>query len=339
MKAVGYDKAGPIDAPDALVDFDAPDPEMGPRDLLVEVKAVSVNPVDWKVRTLFEPTAETRSGPARILGWDAAGVVQAVGADVDGFAVGDRVFYAGDLTRPGSNAERQAVDHRIVGKAPASLSFAEAAALPLTTITAWEALFDRLRLESSGAGPLLIVGAGGGVGSIAIQLARALTDATVIATASRPETQAWVSELGAHQVLDHAQAWGPQLSAMAPDGVSAVLATNGTDEHLDAIVESLRPQGKLALIDDPKAFDIAKLKLKSLSLHWEFMFTRSMFGTADISEQGRLLGRVAEMVDAGRLRTTLAEIFGRIDAATLTRAHAFLESGRARGKIVLEARA
>ncbi len=338
MKAVGYAQAGPIDAPNALIDYAAPEPEVGARDLLVAVKAVSVNPVDWKVRAHFAPTEETRSGQARILGWDAAGVVEAVGPETTRFKPGDRVYYAGALNRPGSNAARQAVDERLVGRMPRTLSFAEAAALPLTTITAWEALFDRLALPAEGAGALLIVGAGGGVGSIAIQLARALTDATIVATAGRAETADWVRSLGAQHVADHSGDLAAEIArAVGPAGVDAALAANGTDDHLAAIVDAMRPQGALALIDDPQRFDVMALKPKSLSLHWEFMFTRSLFQTPDMDAQGALLDQTAAMIEAGRVRSTLASVFGPIDAATLTRAHAFLETGRARGKIVLEA--
>lgn len=333
MRAYGHTRPAPLDADDAIVEIDAPEPEPGPDDLLVEVRAVSVNPVDWKVRAGLGP-----DGPFRILGWDAAGVVRAVGPRVEGFAPGDAVYYAGDLARPGSNAERQAVDHRIAARMPATLSFAEAAALPLTAITAWEMLFDRLGIaEGGGAGErLLVVGAGGGVGSIAIQIARALTGLEVIATASRPETEAWVRELGAQHVVSHDGPFADAVRAIAPEGVHHVLSANGTDRNLDQIVAALRPQGRLGLIDDPETFDIMKLKTKAISLHWEFMFARPMHRTPDMAEQGRLLARVAALVDAGRVRTTVGAHLGRLSVETLREAHRLLESGRTRGKLVLD---
>ncbi len=332
MRAVGQKVAGPLDAPDALVDFEAPEPEPGPSDLLVAVKAISVNPVDYKVRSKTPPPG----GGARILGWDAAGVVLEAGPETEGFKPGDRVFYAGDLERPGSNAERQAVDWRIVGRAPETLDFADAAALPLTAITAWEMLFDRLGVAEGDGGTLLMIGAGGGVGSIATQIARALTDLTVIATAGRPETVDWLRALGAHHVIDHAQPLAAQARAIAPDGVDMAFAINGTEEHFAEIVEALRPQGRFGLIDDPAALDVKALKRKSLSLHWEFMFTRPMFACPDMAAQGALLNRVAALVDAGAIRSTRAETLGRMSAETLLRAHGALERREARGKLVLE---
>ena len=330
MKAVVRHAPLPIDDPASLQDTTLPDPGPGPRDLLVRVEAVSVNPVDTKVR---------RNAPAdgpKVLGWDAAGVVEAVGADVTLFQPGDRVWYAGDLTRPGSNAERQVVDARIAGRMPATLDFAQAAALPLTAITAWELLFDRLSVEADTTGTLLVVGAAGGVGSILVQLARQLTRLTVVGTASRPETREWVRGLGAHHVIDHARPLTEGLKAAGVPSVAYVASLTHTDAHYAEIVAALAPQGKLALIDDPAApLDLMALKRKSASIHWEFMFTRSMFQTPDIQAQHDLLQRVAALVDAGTLRTTVGERFGTINAANLRRAHALLESGRARGKIVL----
>jgi NADPH:quinone reductase len=335
MRAVGYRKSLPITDPEALVDCDLPQPVPGPRDLLVKVEAVSVNPVDTKVRRRAEP----EEGGVKVLGWDAAGTVVAAGADVAGFAAGDAVYYAGDLTRPGTNAAYHCVDARIVGHKPASLDWAQAAALPLTAITAWETLFDRLDAGKPvpGAAPaILIVGGAGGVGSVAIQLARELTDLTVIATASRPETAQWCRDLGAHHVVDHSRPLAAEVAALGLGAPGLVFSTTNTDAHLAAIVDLIAPQGRLALIDDPERLDVGLLKRKSLSLHWEFMFTRSMFATADIAAQGALLDEVARLVDSGRLRTTLGEHYGRIDAANLRRAHALIESGRAKGKIVLE---
>ena len=335
MKAVAYYHSLPIQDPLALQDIELPEPIAGPRDLLVEVKAISVNPVDTKVRENVQPDA----GTAKVLGWDVAGVVKAVGSDVSLFKVGDKVFYAGSIARAGANSERHVVDERIVGHMPKSLGFAEAAALPLTAITAWELLFERLAIAQGQTDlqqSLLIVGAAGGVGSILTQLASQLTALKVIGSASRPDTQAWVRELGADVIVDHSQPLSAELKRQGIDTVTHVASLTQTDQHLDQLVEALAPQGKLALIDDPKALDITKLKRKSLSLHWEFMYTRSLFQTQDMVEQHHLLNRVAELIDAGTLRTTVGEHFGAINASNLRRAHALLESGKAKGKIVLE---
>ncbi len=336
MKAIAYYASLPADRTDALQDVELPAPTPGPRDLLVEVKAISVNPVDTKIRRNVAP----ENGEAKVLGWDAAGIVKAVGSDVSLFQPGDRVYYAGAIHRAGANSELHVVDERIVGHMPTSLPFAEAAALPLTAITAWEMLFDRLQVPQGEADlgqRLLIVGGAGGVGSILIQLARQLTGLTVIATASRPETQAWISELGAHHVIDHSQPLTEELKRIGIDQVTHVASLTQTDQHFDQLIEALAPQGRLALIDDPATpLDVMKLKRKCLSLHWELMFTRSLFETADMIEQHGLLERVAELVDAGTLKTTLGEHYGVINAANLRRAHARLESGTARGKLVLE---
>ena len=335
MKAVAYYNSLPIHDPLALQDIQLPEPVAGPRDLLVEVKAISVNPVDTKVRQNVQPEADA----AKVLGWDVAGVVKAVGSDVSLFKVGDTVFYAGSIARAGANSERHVVDERIVGHMPKSLDFAQAAALPLTAITAWELLFERLGVtegKTDEQQSLLIVGAAGGVGSILTQLARQLTALKVIGSASRAETKPWVRELGADVVVDHSQALSEELKRHGINTVTHVASLTQTDQHLDQLVEALAPQGKLALIDDPKALDITKLKRKSLSLHWEFMYTRSLFETADMIEQHHLLNRVADLIDAGTLRTTVGEHFGTINAANLRRAHALLESGKSKGKIVLE---
>jgi zinc-binding alcohol dehydrogenase family protein len=334
MKAIGYEHSHPIDHPDALIDIDLPEPTAHGRDLLVDVHAISVNPVDTKVRRGVSPKA----GEARVLGWDAAGIVRAVGDQVTLFKPGDRVMYAGSLLRPGTNSERHLVDERIVGRAPDSLDFDAAAALPLTAITAWEMLFERLQIpqdKTAKSGTLLIVGAAGGVGSIMLQLARKLTNWTIIATASRPETRQWVTDLGAHHVIDHGLPLSQELQRIGIAQVDCVASLTHTDLHLVEIVACLVPQGKLALIDDPEALDVKLLKTKSISLHWELMFTRSMFETADMIEQHLLLDRVAQLIDDGVLRSTVTERFGTINAANLRRAHALLESGTARGKIVL----
>jgi NADPH2:quinone reductase len=335
MRAIGYTTSLPIDDPQSLVDLDLPKPEATGRDLLVEVKAVSVNPVDTKIR---QRRADPDGAP-QVLGWDAAGTVVAVGDAVTGFAVGDAVFYAGAIDRPGTNAEYHVVDDRIVGHKPQSLDWAQAAALPLTSITAWETLFDRLDVRKpvpGAANAILIIGGAGGVGSIAIQLARQLTDLTVIATASRDETRGWVEDLGAHHVIDHRKPLADQVAALGLGAPGFVFSTTHTDEHVAEIATLIAPQGRLALIDDPDTLDISPLKQKSISVHWELMYTRSLFQTADMAEQGRILDEVARLVDAGTVKTTLAENFGRIDAANLRKAHARIESHTAKGKIVLE---
>jgi zinc-binding alcohol dehydrogenase family protein len=334
MKAIGYRQNLPVDQAHALEDLELPAPTPGARDLLVRVKAVSVNPVDAKVRRNAPPPA----GEAKVLGWDAVGVVEGIGADVRGFQVGDRVFYAGSITRPGANSELHVVDERIAARAPRSLEDGQAAALPLTAITAWELLFDRLRVpQGGGAGQsLLVVGGAGGVGSILIQLARQLTQLKVIATASRPATRDWCLALGAHAVVDHAQPLAEALRAGGHGQVDFVAALTHTDRHYAQIVESLKAQGAMAVIDDMPSLDAMKLKSKSLSLHWEMMFARSMYDTPDMAEQGRLLAEVARLVDEGRLRSTAGAHYGTINAANLLRAHAFVESGQAQGKVVLE---
>jgi len=336
MKAIGYRTPQAITAPDALLDITLPAPVATGRDLLVEVKAVSVNPVDAKVRKSATP-AEGQE--YKVLGWDASGIVKAVGPEVTLFQPGDRVWYAGSIARPGSNSELHLVDERIVGHAPKSLDFAQAAALPLTAITAWEMLFDRLGVapgKQPGGKSLLVIGAAGGVGSILVQLAARLTNLTVIGTASRPETQAWVKELGAHHVIDHSRPLAEELRRTGLATVDYIVGLTQTDAHLAQIIEAIAPQGKFGLIDDPAALDITPFKRKSVSVHWELMFTRSLFGTDDMVGQHRLLNEVAALVDAGLIRSTLAERFGSINAENLRRAHALIESGKSRGKVVLE---
>ena len=335
MKAVGYQKSRDIGHPDSLLDIELPEPTPTGRDLLVEVHAVSVNPVDTKMRIRSQPA----EGQWQVLGWDAAGTVRAAGPDVMQFQPGDRVWYAGSIARSGSNAELQLVDERIVGHMPQSLDFAAAAALPLTGITAWEMLFDRLAVvpgKQDRGESLLIIGAGGGVGSIMTQLARRLTALTVVGTASRAETEAWVLELGAHHVIDHRRPLLDELNRVGVGQVSHLVSLTHTDQHFPAIVDAIAPQGHFGLIDDPEPIDVRLLKRKSVSLHWELMFTRSLFGTADMAAKHRLLEEVARMVDEGLLRSTIGENFGPINATNLKRAHALIETGKARGKIVLE---
>lgn len=334
MLAIGYRVPGPIEATDSLVDIELPAPVPTGRDILVKVKAVSVNPVDTKVRQNAKP----EQGEWKILGWDASGIVTSVGPQATLFKPGDEVFYAGDLTRPGTNAEFHVVDERIVGRKPSSLGWAESAAMPLTAITAWEALFERLDVKKPvpGASPvILIIGGAGGVGSLAIQLARKLTDLTVIATASRPETGEWIRELGAHHVVDHSKPLAAQIASLGLGAPAFVFSTTNTDKHLDQIAELIAPQGRFALIDDPTTLNINLFKRKSVSVHWEFMFTRSMFKTADIAAQGALLNDIAHLVDEGTLRTTLAKTFSPITAENLKRAHELIETGRSIGKLVL----
>jgi len=335
MRVVAYKQAGPIDRPDSLIEIELPNPVASGQDLLVAVKAVSVNPVDVKVRQ----TSAASDNGWRTLGWDASGIVKAVGPDVTSFQPGDEVFYAGSIARDGTNAELHLVDERIVAAKPSSLDWAGAAALPLTAITAWEALFDRLDVRKSVPGAsnaLLVIGGAGGVGSLAIQLARQLTDLIVIATASRPETQDWVRKMGAHHVIDHSQPLASQIADLGIGNPAFVFSTTHTDHHIEQISELIAPQGRLAVIDDPATLDITPFKRKPVSVHWELMFTRSIFGTADISEQGRLLAEVTRLVDAGKLRTTLTERLSPINAANLKHAHALIESGAMRGKVVLE---
>jgi NADPH:quinone reductase-like Zn-dependent oxidoreductase len=355
MKAVGYRKSLPIDAADALIDFETAKPEPRGRDIRVAVKAISANPVDYKVRKRAAPP----EGETKILGYDAAGVVDAVGPDVILFKTGDEVFYAGSIQRQGTNSEFHLVDERIVGRKPKTLSFAQAAALPLTSITAWELLFDRLTAMPKAAvlplssvsaawqlvhdqfhvankSTLLIVGGAGGVGSILIQLARRLTGLTVVATASRPETQKWCLDLGAHGVVDHTKPMKEQIEKLKLPPVALIASLTNTDQHYKALADIIAPQGKYGLIDDPPEFNVSVFKGKAVSIHWESMFTRSSFQTPDMIAQHNLLNDVADLIDKGVLRTTLDQTFGTINAANLKRAHALLESGKSRGKIVLE---
>lgn len=331
MKAISYIDGMDHGFQNPLVDIEKTMPTLKDRDLLVKVKAISVNPVDTKVRR--NPVAV---GNPRILGWDAVGEVVEVGSGVQHFKVGDQVWYAGDLTRDGSNAEYQAVDERIVSLKPQSLSDAEAAALPLTAITAWEMLFDRFNVDLDKFDNILVIGGAGGVGSIAIQLLKAKTNLRVIATASREETKAWVKSLGADYVIDHTEDLNTQIKALGLDAPRYIFSTNQTETYLPQISKLIAPQGKFGLIDDPKSLDIVEFKSKSVSVHWEFMFTRSMFNTTDIEQQSQLLHQVAELVDNHRIKTTLNQTLGKINAKNLKLAHELIETGRAKGKIVLE---
>jgi len=332
MKAVAYQKAGPITSPDALVDIELDNPIAEGHDLLVRVQAVSVNPVDTKIRK----NVSTESG-WKVLGWDAVGVVEAIGDKVTQFKVGDVVWYAGALNRQGSNSELQLVDERIVGHKPKTLAATEAAALPLTAITAWEMLFDRLQVPKTASAntTILVIGGAGGVGSITIQLLKQLTNLTIIATASRPETKEWVKQLGADYVLDHREPLAPQIKQLGLNAPLYVFSTTQTDQHLSDIVELIAPQGHFGLIDDPEKLDIKPFKSKSVSVHWEFMFTRSMFQTEDMAKQSELLNKVSKLVDEGKIKTTVTEVLSPINAENLKQVHEQIESGTTKGKIVL----
>ena len=335
MKAVGYFKSLPLSEADSLIDITADNPAPTGRDLRVAVKAVSVNPVDAKVRMR---AAAGPGEPAKILGYDAAGVVEAVGPDVTLFKTGDEVYYAGSVVRQGTNSEFHLVDERIVGRKPKALTFAQAAAIPLTGITAWEMLFDRLgvvRGAASDGRALLVMGGAGGVGSILIQIARKLTGLTIIATASRPETRDWCLKRGAHHVIDHSKPMAEQIKALGTLNVALVASINGTAKHLPAIVDLIAPQGKVGLIEVPPTIDAAPVMRKAVSLHWESMFTRSMFGTPDMIEQHKLLNESSAMIDRGDIVTTAAMELTPINAANLKKAHAQIESGTTIGKVVL----
>ncbi|MEB8387047.1 zinc-binding alcohol dehydrogenase family protein [Rhodobacteraceae bacterium KMM 6894] len=334
MKAIGYTTSGAIDRADALIDLEIDKPTATGHDILVKVAAVSINPVDTKVR---QNRTATLDAPV-ILGWDASGIVEAVGPDVTLFNVGDEVYYAGDITRAGSNSEFHLVDERIVGTKPKSLSFAEAAALPLTTITAYEAFFDRLGIDRNGANTgesILIIGAGGGVGSIGIQLAKA-AGLKIIATASRPETEAWVKDLGADYVINHREDMVAQTRALGMQHVDHIAIFNDM-RHWDTAVELIRPQGGIVSIDDTNLpMEMAGMKTKAASLHWEFMFARAMHQTDDMIEQHNLLTYVAAEIDAGRIRTTLDTVLSPVNAENMREAHRLIETGTAKGKVVVE---
>jgi zinc-binding alcohol dehydrogenase family protein len=336
MKAIAAYGGVPCSDPAAFALVDLPDPAPGPQDLLVRVEALAVNPVDTKVRSgLPGPGAD---GPPRLLGWDAAGVVEATGETVKRFAPGDRVWFAGDISRPGCNAERVLVEEAICGRRPTSLNASEAAALPLTGLTAWEALFERLGLDPEGADAgrsLLIIGGAGGVGSIAIQLARR-AGLLVIATASRPESKAWCERMGASHVVDHSKPLAPQLAALGLAEVDAIANVSDTDTYWEEMAQLIRPQGAIvAIVGNQAPLDLNRLKAKSVSFHWEFMFTRPQYRTPDRGRQGEILERLAELVEAGEIRSTAQTHLAPISPATLARAHGLLEGGRTIGKIVL----
>jgi len=337
VKAVGLHQYLPIDNEDALVDFQIDRPEPGPRDLLVAVKSIAVNPVDTKVRAPKE-TPVTETTP-KILGWDAAGEVVAVGSAVAHYQVGDQVFYAGDITRPGCNSEFQLVDERIVGRMPRTQDYAAAAALPLTSLTAWEALFERLGISASGddAGKsLLIIGGAGGVGSIAIQLACTLARLKVIATASRTKSSMWIKQMGAQHVVNHRNPVDEELQDIGIDAVDYILCLNNTDQHFPAMANAIKPQGKICtIVENSGPLEVGLLKSKSATFVWEFMFTRSMFQTEDMIRQQEILNRIAQLIDSEELVTTVGDTIEPINAANLRLAHKQIESGRTIGKLVL----
>ncbi|MDV6229252.1 zinc-binding alcohol dehydrogenase family protein [Rhodococcus cercidiphylli] len=333
MKAVAYTRSLPIDDPASLTDVVLDLPTVRPRDLLVDVRAVSVNPVDVKVRAGNDP-----QGTRKVFGFDAAGVVRAVGADVTMFAPGDEVYYAGDIGRPGTNSQFHAVDERIVAKKPTTLDFAQAAALPLTAITAWEGLFDKLRITAETTGTLLMVGATGGVGSVVLQLVRALVPGVrVIATAADEDAVEWVRSLGAAEVVNHRRDLREEVRRVAPDGVDYVFTAHSSGQ-VEIYADLLTPFGQIVAIDDPETLDVLPLKTKAISWHWEFMFARPMHDTPDLIRQHELLTRVAELVDAGSVRTTVTTVLSPIDAEQLREAHRLVETGHVRGKVVIAAR-
>ncbi|ATC84003.1 zinc-binding alcohol dehydrogenase family protein [Pseudoalteromonas agarivorans] len=333
MKAIGYQKSLPIENELSLQDIELETPTAHGHDILVEVKAVSVNPVDFKIRQAM-PAAE---GEYKVIGWDATGVVKSIGENVSLFKPGDKVWYAGDITRAGSNAQFQLVDERIVGHMPSSLSYGEAAALPLTSITAWELLFDRLNVaKNDDSKSILVIGAAGGVGSIMVQLLKQRTKLNIIASASRAETISWLEDLGADTIVNHRNPLSEEFAAKNLSEVDYVVSLNNTEQHLPEIEKVVKPQGQFALIDDPETLNIVPFKNKSVSVHWELMFTRSLFKTDDMQEQHVILNNVATMIDQGQIKTTVGEHLGKINAANLRKAHQHLESQTAKGKVVLE---
>ena len=335
MRAIGLYKSHPLTEAEALLDLEIPAPELRPHDLLVRVKAVSVNPVDTKVRRFRHPQ---KADIPRVLGYDGAGIVEAVGEAVSLFKAGDQVYFAGDITRAGSNAELVAVDERICGRMPRSLSFAQAAALPLTTLTAWEAVHDRMgapvAAEANAGRHILIIGGAGGVGSIAIQLAKR-AGMIVIATASRPESEQWCRDLGADHVPDHRDLVA-SVRGLGIDMVEYILCASSTDEYFGSCAELVAPQGKVCfIVANAQPVNAAAFQAKSVGIHWEYMFTRPQFTTIDISRQHEILTETAAMVDLGLVRTTMTRELSPINASTLREAHGLIEAGKTIGKVVV----
>lgn len=333
MKAIGYKENLPIEDKNSLQDIELDMPKAIGKDILVEVKAISVNPVDYKIRQ----GVKSENGQWKVIGWDATGIVKEVGEEVSLFKVGDEVWYAGDLNRQGSNAQFQLVDERIVGYKPKNLSFSDAAALPLTTLTAWELLFDRIEVAKDNPDKsVLVIGAAGGVGSILVQLAKKLTKLKIIGTASREETSSWLKDLGVDAVINHRNKLSEEFTKQNLPEADYIISLNATEQHFDEIVKVIKPQGKFGLIDDPKVLNVMPLKAKAVSTHIELMFTRSLFQTPDMIEQHNILNEVAKLIDKGLITTTVGQHFGKINAENLRKAHVLSESGKAKGKIVLE---
>lgn len=334
MKAIGYKENLPIENIASLQDIELATPKASGKDILVEVKAISVNPVDYKIRQ----NRISEDGTWNIIGWDASGIVKEVGDEVTLFKVGDEVWYAGDINRQGSYAQFQLVDERIVGHKPKNLSFGEAAALPLTSLTAWELLFDRMNVNKTDPEKsILVIGAAGGVGSVLVQLVQQITQLKIIGTASRPETRSWLKDLGVDSIINHRNKLSEEIAKQHLSEPDYIISLNATEQHQDEIVKIIKPQGKFGFIDDPKTFNVMPFKIKAVSTHIELMFTRSLFQTADMIEQHHILNEVSKMIDKGLIKTTLGAHFGKITAENLRKAHALLESQKAKGKIVLEA--
>jgi len=337
MKAIGLTQYLPIENPKSLEDIEISKPSPKGHNILVSIKSISINPIDTKVRAAKDTVEDT----PKILGWDASGIVDEIGEEVTLFKVGDEVYYAGDITKPGAYSEFQLVDERIVGNKPTSLSFTQAAALPLTTITAYEALFERLHIiredsKNNSKKTILIVGGAGGVGSICIQLAK-VANLIVIATASRPETISWVKDLGADYVIDHCKELSQQINSLGFEFTDYIAIFNDTDEHWEDVTNIIRPQGKIvSIVENKKPLNQAIMKIKAATFVWEFMFTRSMFQTPDMIEQHKLLNWVAHEIDSGKIHSTLNKIFSPINAENIRQAHALIETGQTKGKIVLE---
>ena len=336
MKAIGFKTSLALTEPDSFIEFETEKPSPGKRELLVKISAISVNPVDFKVRQSSAKDAVLET--PKIIGWDAVGIVEAIGENVSLFKIGDEVYYAGDLTKQGSNAEYQVVDERIVGRKPKSLSVEDAAVIPLTGLTAWEILFDRIRVnpEKDKGKTILIIGGAGGVGSIAIQLAKKVAGLTVIATASRPETIEWCKDQGADFVVNHKNLI-EEVRSIGFKQVDFIVDFVDVNQYWNTFVELIKPQGHIGSISDPvESVNLRQLKGKSVSFHWELMFTRSMFQTEDMQEQHTILNKIADLLDNGTLKTTLKETFIGLSAANFKKAHQILESGKTIGKIAIK---
>ncbi|EOL8965069.1 zinc-binding alcohol dehydrogenase family protein [Cronobacter dublinensis] len=320
-------------APESFIEITQPMPQPGDYDLLVEVKAVSINPVDTKVHASLQKNGLQEP---RVLGWDASGIVTAVGSKVSGFKAGDEVYYAGDITRPGSNASHQLIDARIVGHKPRTLSWAAAAAIPLTALTAWEGLFERLNIQDAGEDKtLLIIGGAGGVGSLAIPFARLRSKVKIIATASREDSAQWCRDRGADLVVNYRDLPG-ELAQHDIKFVDYIFILNDTDGHWAAVSQLIAPQGHIcSIVENAHPLDQDALKSKSAALHWEFMYTRSMYQTADMARQGQILNEVAKLADAGEVESALSETLHGLSVESITDAHRKVLEGHMRGKVVV----